>query len=79
MDAEHARARLARLQYAPAEARALGTLAILAVIAILWVTIPVGLGVLLGTLLAFTAYPDTSTSPTRRTSPCSSRPSRRLS
>jgi predicted PurR-regulated permease PerM len=57
MDAEHARARQARLHYAPAEARALGTLAILGVIAILWVTIPVGLGVLLGTLLAFTAYP----------------------
>jgi predicted PurR-regulated permease PerM len=51
------RARVARLHYAPAEARALGTLAILATLAILWIMVPVGIGVLLGTLLAFTAYP----------------------
>jgi predicted PurR-regulated permease PerM len=52
-----ARARDARLHYAPAESRALGTLAILATLAILWIMVPVGIGVLLGTLLAFTAYP----------------------
>lgn len=57
VDAAHERARIATLHYAPAEARALGTLAILAVLAILWIMVPVGLGVLLGTLLAFTAYP----------------------
>lgn len=51
------RARVARLHYAPAESRALGTLAILATLAILWIMVPVGIGVLLGTLLAFTAYP----------------------
>jgi predicted PurR-regulated permease PerM len=57
VDAAHARARIARLHYAPAESRALGTIAILATLAILWITVPVGIGVLLGTLLAFTAYP----------------------
>jgi predicted PurR-regulated permease PerM len=57
VDLAHARARVARLHYAPAESRALGTLAILATLAILWITVPVGIGVLLGTLLAFTAYP----------------------
>jgi predicted PurR-regulated permease PerM len=51
-----ARARKAQAHYAPAESRALGTLAILATLAILWVVIPVGIGVLLGALLAFTAY-----------------------
>jgi predicted PurR-regulated permease PerM len=56
-DAAHARARVATLHYAPIESLALGTLAILGVLAILWVMVPVGLGVLLGTLLAFTAYP----------------------
>lgn len=55
-DPAHQRARLARLHYAPAESRALGTLAILAVLGILWVMVPVGIGVLLGTLLAFTGY-----------------------
>jgi predicted PurR-regulated permease PerM len=55
-DPVHQRARLARLHYAPAESRALGTLAILAVVGILWIMIPVGIGVLLGTLLAFTGY-----------------------
>ncbi len=50
------RARLVRLHYAPAESRALGTLAILAILGILWIMVPVGLGVLLGTLLAFTGY-----------------------
>ena len=57
VDLARTRARIARLHYAPAESRALGTLAILAVLAILWITLPVGIGVLLGTLLAFTAYP----------------------
>jgi predicted PurR-regulated permease PerM len=56
-DPVHARARAVQQHYAPAEARALGTLAIFATLAILWVMVPVGLGVLLGTLLAFTAYP----------------------
>jgi predicted PurR-regulated permease PerM len=57
IDAAHVRARIAQRHYAPAEARALGTLAILATLAILWIMVPVGIGVLLGTLLAFTAYP----------------------
>jgi predicted PurR-regulated permease PerM len=57
VDSAHARAQIARLHYAPAESRALGTLAVLGVLAILWVIVPVGLGVLIGTLLAFTAYP----------------------
>ncbi len=56
-DPAHERARAARLHFAPAESRALGTLAILATLAIFWVVLPVGLGVLLGTLLAFTGYP----------------------
>jgi predicted PurR-regulated permease PerM len=56
-DAAHVRARNARIHYAPAESRALGTLAILSTLAILWIMVPVGIGVLLGTLLAFTAYP----------------------
>ncbi len=55
-DAVHQRARLARIHYAPAESRALGTLAILSVLGILWLMVPVGIGVLLGTLLAFTGY-----------------------
>ncbi len=54
---EHARAHAAQQHYAPAESRALGTIAILATLAILWVMLPVGIGVLLGTLLAFTIYP----------------------
>ena len=41
---------------APAESRALGVIAGLAVLAILWVVLPVGIGVLLGTLLAFTVH-----------------------
>ena len=57
VDAAHARARAAQVHFAPAESRALGTLAIVATLAILWVMLPVGLGVLLGTLFAFTAYP----------------------
>ena len=57
VDTAEARAREARLHYAPTEARALGAIAILAVLAIFWIMVPVGLGVLLGTLLAFTAYP----------------------
>ena len=56
-DDEHARARAAQQHYAPAESRALGTLAVVATLAILWVMLPVGIGVLLGTLLAFTIYP----------------------
>jgi predicted PurR-regulated permease PerM len=56
LDPAHTRARAVRLHYAPAESRALGTMAIVATLAILWVMLPVGLGVLLGTLLAFTAY-----------------------
>ena len=59
-DAEHRRAREAQSQYAPAEARALGTIAILGVIAILWIVAPVGTGVMLGTLLAFAMYPTCS-------------------
>lgn len=50
------RAAEARAQCAPAEARALGALAILAAAAILWVVAPLGAGVLMGTLLAFAAY-----------------------
>jgi predicted PurR-regulated permease PerM len=56
LDDAHERATEARSHYAPAESRALGGLAILAGAAILWVLLPVGIGVLLGTLLAFTAY-----------------------
>ena len=52
----HRRAGEARLHYAPAEPRALGTLALLAVAAILWVLVPVGSGILLGTVLALTTY-----------------------
>ena len=55
-DEAHARARAAAAHYAPAEPRALGTLAAAAVLVIFWVILPVGLGVLLGTLLAFTVY-----------------------
>jgi predicted PurR-regulated permease PerM len=54
LDAAHARARQATAHYAPAEPRALGVIAALAVAAILWVLVPVGVGVLLGALLAFT-------------------------
>jgi predicted PurR-regulated permease PerM len=50
------RARQARVRYAPAEPRALGILAILAALAIVSVLLPVGVGVLLGALLAFTAH-----------------------
>jgi predicted PurR-regulated permease PerM len=56
LDAAHTRARNAAAHYAPAEPRALGVLAALAVVAILAVVVPVGIGVLLGTLLAFTAH-----------------------
>jgi predicted PurR-regulated permease PerM len=52
-DAARARAREARMHYAPAEARALGALALAAAAAILWVILPVGIGVLMGTLMAF--------------------------
>jgi predicted PurR-regulated permease PerM len=55
-DDAHARARAALAHYAPAEPRALGVMAIVAVLLILWILVPVGLGVLLGTLLAFTVY-----------------------
>ncbi|HEX3772461.1 MAG TPA: AI-2E family transporter [Polyangiaceae bacterium] len=56
-DAAHARAREAAARLAPAESRALGALAVLGALAILWVIVPVGVGVLLGAVLAFTAYP----------------------
>jgi predicted PurR-regulated permease PerM len=55
-DAAHMRAREAALHYAPAEPRALGILALLAFAAIVAVVLPVGVGVLLGTLLAFTTH-----------------------
>jgi predicted PurR-regulated permease PerM len=53
LDAAHLRAREAARHYAPAEPRALGVMAGLAVVAILWVVVPVGIGVLVGALLAF--------------------------
>lgn len=56
-DAAHRRAREAQSQYAPAEARALGTIALLSLAAILWVVAPVGTGVMLGTVFAFAVYP----------------------
>ncbi len=56
IDAAHARATEARTHYAPAEPRALGVIALLAAAAILWVVLPVGIGVLIGMLLAFTLY-----------------------
>jgi predicted PurR-regulated permease PerM len=55
-DTAHARAREATAHYAPAESRALGVIAILATMAILWVLLPVGMGVVIGTLLAFTLH-----------------------
>jgi predicted PurR-regulated permease PerM len=54
-DSAHARARRATEHYAPAEPRALGVMAAAALAAILWVVLPVGIGVLFGGLLAFTA------------------------
>lgn len=57
LDAAHARAREALKHYAPAEPRALGALAIAAVAVLLWIVLPVGIGVLIGALLAFTLYP----------------------
>lgn len=56
-DAAHRRAQEAQSLYAPAEARALGTIALLSVAAILWVAAPVGTGVMLGTVFAFALYP----------------------
>jgi predicted PurR-regulated permease PerM len=56
LDAAHARARDAVAHYAPAEPRALGAMAIVAILAILWVLLPLGIGVLVGALLAFTLY-----------------------
>lgn len=53
---ERVLARRAQIHYAPAEGRALGTLAILATLAILWLVVPVGIGVLIGALLAFTSH-----------------------
>jgi predicted PurR-regulated permease PerM len=55
-DAERDRAANARAHPVPAEARALGVIAGLAALTLLWILLPVGVGVLLGTLLAFTAY-----------------------
>ena len=46
----------ATAHYAPAEPRALGVMAILAVATILCIVLPVGIGVLVGALLAFTLY-----------------------
>lgn len=57
VDTAHTRAREARLRLAPDESRALGVLALLGAAAILWLIVPVGVGVLLGTVFAFTAYP----------------------
>lgn len=56
LDAAHARAREALTHYAPAEPRALGVMALVAVALILWVLLPVGIGVLIGALLAFTLH-----------------------
>ncbi|HEY5243255.1 MAG TPA: hypothetical protein VIJ22_17365, partial [Polyangiaceae bacterium] len=56
LDPTHARARKVSALYAPAESRALGIIAILATAAILWVLLPVGIGVIVGTLLAFTLH-----------------------
>lgn len=56
LDAAHARAREAITHYAPAEPRALGVMALVAVAVILWILLPVGIGVLIGALLAFTLY-----------------------
>jgi predicted PurR-regulated permease PerM len=56
LDAAHARAREASAHYAPAEPRALGIMAALAALAIFWVLLPVGIGVLVGALLAFTLH-----------------------
>lgn len=52
-DAAHLRAQQAAQHYAPAEPRALGVMAAIATLAILWVIVPIGVGVLLGALLAF--------------------------
>jgi predicted PurR-regulated permease PerM len=57
-DEAHARARAARDHDAPAEERALGVIAIAAVVVIVWIALPVGVGILLGALLAFTVYPE---------------------
>jgi predicted PurR-regulated permease PerM len=56
LDAAHKRALEALARYAPAEPRALGAMAAIAAAAILAVILPVGVGVLLGALLAFTVY-----------------------
>lgn len=56
VDAAHARARQATAHYAPAEPRALGVIAVLAMAAILWIILPVGMGIMVGALLAFTLY-----------------------
>ena len=56
-DSAHQRAREAQLQVAPAEARALGTIALLSGLVILWIVAPIGTGVMLGTVFAFAMYP----------------------
>jgi len=56
IDAAHLRASEAVTHYAPAEPRALGVLALIAVSVILWIVLPVGIGVLIGALLAFTLH-----------------------
>ncbi len=55
LDAAHRRAQAVSAQVAPAESRALGVLAILAILAVVSVVIPVGAGLLVGAMLAFTA------------------------
>jgi predicted PurR-regulated permease PerM len=56
IDAAHARANEAVTHYAPAEPRALGVLALIAVGVILWIALPVGIGILIGALMAFTLH-----------------------
>jgi predicted PurR-regulated permease PerM len=55
-DAAHARAAAAVSHYAPAEPRALGVMALLATAALFAVVLPIGTGVLLGTLLALATH-----------------------
>jgi predicted PurR-regulated permease PerM len=51
-----ARANEATAHYAPSEPRAMGVMAILAAAVILWILLPVGVGALVGALLAFTLH-----------------------
>ncbi|MGD0527923.1 MAG: AI-2E family transporter [Polyangiaceae bacterium] len=65
-DSAHLRARRVTEHYAPAESRALGIIAILATATILWVLLPVGIGIVVGGLMALTLHP-TARALTRRT------------